>query len=131
MRNFISRKHKKEDSSPEEIPPDKLAQEAFRLFRTAQSLLNTREPDLARIETPEKEDDIEFLAQIAKEFPSTPTTPTISEQRHQRATSFSLSPKLILPGNDVKVSTAFNRKLSLQLSEVRRNSKVYRYVQTH
>ncbi|PSN46268.1 hypothetical protein C0J52_16643 [Blattella germanica] len=33
---------------PEEVPPEKLSQEAFRLLRTAQSLLNTREPDLAQ-----------------------------------------------------------------------------------
>lgn len=119
------RKHKKESPSPEEIPPDKLAQEAFRLLRTAQSLLNTREPDLARTETTEKDDD-EFLVQISKEFPSTPVTPTITEQRPQRTTSFSASPKLILPGNEVKISTAFNRKLSLQLSDMKRNSKVFR-----
>lgn len=33
----------------ESIPPEKLSQEAFRLLRTIQSLLNTREPDLARL----------------------------------------------------------------------------------
>lgn len=58
---------------------------------------------------------MEFLAQLAKEFP----TP---DHKPQRATSFSLSPKLILPENEVKISTAFNRKLSLQLSEVKRHS---------
>lgn len=124
---WVLRKQKKDETSPEEIPPDKLAQEAFRLLRTAQSLLNTREPDLARVQpTVEQEEDIEFLSQIAKEFPSDQSTPTNTEIRPQRATSFTVSPKLILPGNDVKISTAFNRKLSLQLSEVRRNSKVYK-----
>ncbi|XP_052132041.1 uncharacterized protein LOC113218000 isoform X2 [Frankliniella occidentalis] len=34
-------------SDLEEVPPEKLSQEAFRLLRTVQSLLNTREPDLA------------------------------------------------------------------------------------
>lgn len=111
---FKRRLHKEEEPSPEEIPPEKLAKEAFRLLRTAQSLLNTREPDLAQVNS-QPENDIEFLAQLAKEFP----TP---DHKPQRATSFSLSPKLILPESEVKISTAFNRKLSLQLSEVRRNS---------
>ncbi|KAJ8919895.1 hypothetical protein NQ315_006424 [Exocentrus adspersus] len=108
------RPHRDEEPSPDEIPPDKLAKEAFRLLRTAQSLLNTREPDLAQVNA-QPENDIEFLAQLAKEFP----TP---EPKPPRTTAFSLSPKLILPENEVKISTAFNRKLSLQLSEVRRKS---------
>lgn len=128
---MLCRKHKKESNSSEEIPPEKLAQEAFRLLRTAQSLLNTREPDLAQIETPEKQDDSEFLAQIAKEFPSTPATPVNSEQRPQRPLSFTQSPKMIPPGSEMKISTAFNRKLSLQLSDVKRNSMVYRFVTTN
>nr|XP_018914392.1 PREDICTED: uncharacterized protein LOC109042212 isoform X1 [Bemisia tabaci] len=37
---------------PEDISPEKIAQEAFRLSRTIQSLLNTREPDLAQRLTP-------------------------------------------------------------------------------
>lgn len=49
--------------------------------------------------------DQEFLSQLAKEFPRTP----------QRATSFSLNPQLISPSDrEVRISTAFNRKLSLQ-----------------
>uniref|UniRef100_A0A1B6IRX9 Uncharacterized protein n=1 Tax=Homalodisca liturata TaxID=320908 RepID=A0A1B6IRX9_9HEMI len=36
----------------EEVPPEKLSQEAFRLLRTVQSLLGTREPDLAHRLTP-------------------------------------------------------------------------------
>jgi hypothetical protein len=35
-------------SEPDDVPPEKLSQEAFRLLRTAQSLLNTREPDLVQ-----------------------------------------------------------------------------------
>lgn len=105
--------------APEEVPPEKLSQEAFRLLRTAQSLLSTQEPDLVQTNS-EPENDTEFIAQLAKEFPQTPT----SENRPQRTTSFSLSPKLIMPDTDLKISTAFNRKLSLQLSEVRRNSKL-------
>ncbi|XP_018567690.1 uncharacterized protein LOC108908223 [Anoplophora glabripennis] len=114
FKDFTRRLHKEEEPSPEEIPPEKLAKEAFRLLRTAQSLLNTREPDLAQVSN-QPENDIEFLAQLAKEFP----TP---DHKPQRTTSFSLSPKLILPETEVKISTAFNRKLSLQLSEVKRNS---------
>ncbi|RZF46390.1 hypothetical protein LSTR_LSTR007923 [Laodelphax striatellus] len=34
------------NSAAEEVPVDKLAQEAFRMLRTVQSLLGTREPDL-------------------------------------------------------------------------------------
>ncbi|KAJ8947371.1 hypothetical protein NQ314_008620, partial [Rhamnusium bicolor] len=113
-KDFSRRQNKEKDPSPEEVPPEKLAKEAFRLLRTAQSLLNTREPDLAQIHN-QPENDIEFLAQIAREFP----TP---EPKPQRATSFSLSPKLIQPETVSKISTAFNRKLSLQLSEVRRSS---------
>lgn len=36
----------------DEVPLEKLSQEAFRLFRTVQSLLGTREPDLAQRLTP-------------------------------------------------------------------------------
>nr|XP_024219818.1 uncharacterized protein LOC106681459 isoform X3 [Halyomorpha halys] len=36
-------------SSPEEVSPERLSQDAFRLLRTVQSLLATREPDLARV----------------------------------------------------------------------------------
>lgn len=108
--------------SPEEIPPEKLAQEAFRLLRTAQSLLNTREPDLAHVKN-EPENNIDFLVSLAKEFP------LANENRPQRTTSFSLCPKLILP-DEVKTSIPLNRKLSLQLNETRRNSlsKTYRIV---
>ncbi|XP_018324726.1 uncharacterized protein LOC108736696 isoform X2 [Agrilus planipennis] len=50
-RDFTWRRRKKEQASPEEIPPEKLSQEAFRLLRTAESLLNTREPDLVHLAT--------------------------------------------------------------------------------
>ncbi|XP_066256294.1 uncharacterized protein [Euwallacea similis] len=109
--------NKKADLHPDEIPPEKLSQEAFRLLRTAQSLLHMQEPNLTSsqdsVKIPEEPSDIEFLAQLAKEFPSD----------GQRPASFSVSPKLILPENDIKISTAFNRKLSLQLGDSRRNSK--------
>lgn len=84
--------------------------------------MSTQEPNLASAEdlsVAEEPSDIEFLAQLAKEFPS-------DGQKPQRTTSFSLSPKLILPENEIRISTAFNRKLSLQLSEVRRNSEKFR-----
>ncbi|XP_074028262.1 uncharacterized protein [Leptinotarsa decemlineata] len=110
---------KAEEPTPEEIPPDKLAKEAFRLLRTAQSLLNTKEPDLAQNDHPEN--DIEFLAQLAREFPP-------PEHKPQRTTSFSLSPKLIQPETEMKISTAFNRKLSLQLCDSRRNTRIFRNV---
>ncbi|XP_030754087.1 uncharacterized protein LOC115880900 isoform X2 [Sitophilus oryzae] len=109
----------KKDVSPDEIPPEKLAQEAFRLLRTAQSLLSTQEPNLTVSENGDSSDgptDIEFLAQLAKEFPSD------SQKQPQRATSFSLTPKLILPEHDIRIGTAFNRKLSLQLNDVKRTS---------
>ncbi|XP_071870251.1 uncharacterized protein [Bombus fervidus] len=38
---------------PNDIPPQKLSQEAFRLMRTVQSLLSMREPDLARVSSTE------------------------------------------------------------------------------
>lgn len=41
------RRPRPSQSDLEEVPPEKLSQEAFRLLRTVQSLLNTREPDLA------------------------------------------------------------------------------------
>ncbi|XP_057664906.1 uncharacterized protein LOC130899138 [Diorhabda carinulata] len=103
-RNSIHRskfEQRKEPEDVDEIPPEKLAQEAFRLLRTAESLLNTQEPDLV----PDK--DAEFMEQLAREFPP---------QEIKRATSFSLSPKLIVP----EISTTFDRKLSLQLDDVRR-----------
>lgn len=87
--------------------------------------MNTREPDLAHLpeikELRGTETDVDFLAQIAKEFP--PKEFPLSDQRPQRTTSFSLTPKL---STETDVKMAFNRKLSLQLSEVRRCSKVYR-----
>ncbi|CAG9840287.1 unnamed protein product [Diabrotica balteata] len=102
LKDLQWKQSKPEEPSPDEIPPDKLAQEAFRLLRTAQSLLNTREPDLVQISTCEPSNDIEFLEQLAKEFPP-------PEIKAQRATSFSLSPKLIMPEVETKISTAFNR----------------------
>lgn len=86
------------------------------LLRTAQSLLSTQEPKLTPPATAcSQPEDIEFLAQLAREFPQVPPEP-----KHQRTTSFSLSPKLITPDADTKISTAFNRKLSLQLNETRK-----------
>lgn len=111
---FCRRRPKKSEVSSEEIPPEKLSQEAFRLLRTAQSLLNTQEPKLAT-DTP---DDLEFLTQLAREFPQTP------DPKPQRTPSFSLSPKLLTPEKDTRIATAFNRKLSLQLNETR---KTYKY----
>lgn len=62
-------------------------------------------------------DDLEFLVQLAKEFPPL-------ENRPQRTTSFSLSPKLLTPERDLRTSAMLNRKLSLPLNcmESRRNS---------
>ncbi|KAF7286395.1 hypothetical protein GWI33_005316 [Rhynchophorus ferrugineus] len=106
----------KKDQYPDEIPPEKLSQEAFRLLRTAQSLINAQEPNLIVVENDETEpSDIEFLAQLAKEFPSDSVKP-------HRPTSISLTPKLILPEQDIKISTAFNRKLSLQLNDTKNAS---------
>lgn len=122
------RRPKKQETAPDEISPDKLSQEAFRLLRTAQSLLNTREPDLAHIlldiSNPK---DKEFLSQLAKEFPSRPQPPHTPKncKNPQRATSFSINPQLLNPSDrEIRISTAFNRKLSLQRtpsSEARRN----------
>lgn len=69
-------------------------------------MLNTREPNLANV-NPESTDELEFMAQLAKEFP-------LIEPRPQRTTSFSLSPKLLTP--ELRTSVVFNRKLSLPLN---------------
>ncbi|XP_078035602.1 uncharacterized protein LOC144469330 [Augochlora pura] len=45
----IYKRPKQMELDPNDIPPEKLSQEAFRLMRTVQSLLAMREPDLARI----------------------------------------------------------------------------------
>ncbi|XP_066600322.1 uncharacterized protein [Prorops nasuta] len=42
-------KPKSAEVDPDEVAPEKLSQEAFRLMRTVQSLLSMREPDLARV----------------------------------------------------------------------------------
>lgn len=105
--NCFRRKPKKQQPHVDEVSPEKLSQEAFRLLRTAQSLLSTREPNLANV-NPESTDELEFMAQLAKEFPSI-------EPRPQRTTSFSLSPKLLVPEHRI-ASAVFNRKLSLPLS---------------
>lgn len=47
------RRPKQSENDPDEVPADRLSQEAFRLLRTVQSLLATREPDLARVSEPE------------------------------------------------------------------------------
>ncbi|KAJ3662702.1 hypothetical protein Zmor_007037 [Zophobas morio] len=121
FRDFTWRRPKKQELPPDEIPPEKLSQEAFRLLRTAQSLLNTQEPKLASVD--DAPDDLEFLAQLAKEFPQIP------EVKPQRATSFSLSPKLLTPEKETRISTAFNRKLSLQLNETRKTTYKYSHIQ--
>ncbi|KAH1010217.1 hypothetical protein HUJ05_004546 [Dendroctonus ponderosae] len=107
--------NKKQEHHPDEIPPEKLSQEAFRLMRTAQSLLRTQEPNFAGSDQAEDPSDIEFLAQLAKEFPR-------SDEKPERSNSFSLTPKLVQPEHDLKISTAINRKLSLQLNGRRKNS---------
>ncbi|XP_053973952.1 uncharacterized protein LOC128873931 [Hylaeus volcanicus] len=45
----VYRRPKQVEIDPNDVPPEKLSQEAFRLMRTVQSLLAMREPDLARI----------------------------------------------------------------------------------
>ncbi|PNF27329.1 hypothetical protein B7P43_G02762 [Cryptotermes secundus] len=57
FRDFTWRRPRPARSEPDEVPPEKLSQEAFRLLRTAQSLLNTREPDLVQRLYPEIERD--------------------------------------------------------------------------
>ncbi|XP_029168137.1 uncharacterized protein LOC114938366 [Nylanderia fulva] len=47
--NVAYREPKQTEVNPDEIPPEKLSQEAFRLLRTVESLLAMREPDLARV----------------------------------------------------------------------------------
>ncbi|XP_067014594.2 uncharacterized protein [Anabrus simplex] len=47
FRDFTWRRPRKSHSDNDGVPPEKLSQEAFRLLRIVQSLLNTREPDLA------------------------------------------------------------------------------------
>lgn len=94
---------------PEEIPPEKLSQEAFRLLRTAQSILNTKEPDLAHInKINELEDDLNFINQLAKEFP---------QENKPRVTSISLSPKLLIPEKETTILPRITRKSSLYSNE--------------
>ncbi|CAD1475647.1 unnamed protein product, partial [Heterotrigona itama] len=45
--------YRRPELDPDEIPPEKLSQEAFRLMRTVQSLLSMREPDLTRVSSTE------------------------------------------------------------------------------
>lgn len=73
--NVVYREPKQTELNPDEIPPEKLSQEAFRLLRTVESLLSMREPDLARM-TPVEENG------------SSPS-PTVDHHRHHD-TSFSL-----------------------------------------
>lgn len=73
--NVVYREPKQTELNPDDIPPEKLSQEAFRLLRTVESLLSMREPDLARM-TPVEENG------------SCPS-PTVDHHRHHD-TSFSL-----------------------------------------
>ncbi|XP_015598422.1 uncharacterized protein LOC107269265 isoform X2 [Cephus cinctus] len=50
------RRPKQLELNPDDVPPEKLSQEAFRLMRTVQSLLAVKEPDLARV--PHSEDNV-------------------------------------------------------------------------
>lgn len=77
------------------------------MLRTAQSLLNTKAPDLAHLTTDNSE-DLLFLEQLAKEFPRAHDNGT------QRRDSSCSSLQLITADRDLRISTAFNRKLSLQ-----------------
>lgn len=52
----VYRRPKQPELDPNEVPPEKLSQEAFRLMRTVQSLLSMREPELARISSMENGD---------------------------------------------------------------------------
>lgn len=102
---YYRKQTKKTELLPEEIPPEKLSQEAFRLLRTAQSILNTREPDLAHMnKINEPEDDLNFISQLAKEFP---------QENKSKATSISLSPKLLVPEKEIPILPRVSRKLSL------------------
>ncbi|XP_012543654.1 uncharacterized protein LOC105841083 [Monomorium pharaonis] len=73
--NVVYREPKQTELNPDEIPPEKLSQEAFRLLRTVESLLSMREPDLARM-TPVEE--------------GASPSPTVDHHRHND-TSFSIS----------------------------------------
>ncbi|XP_017786362.1 PREDICTED: uncharacterized protein LOC108569351, partial [Nicrophorus vespilloides] len=86
----VSRRAKR-NSLPHEISPHSLSQEAYRLLRTAESLLNTQEPDLTNLKSNQSK-DLEFLAQLAKEFPAEPSV------RKQ----ISLNPKLLTPEKESK-----------------------------
>ncbi|KAK5643054.1 hypothetical protein RI129_009221 [Pyrocoelia pectoralis] len=108
FRDFTWRRQKKPQQPPDEIPPEKLSQEAFRLLRTAQSLLNTTAPDLAQLNNDTSE-DIKFLEQLAKEFPRVQENGT-----HRPASRCSSSLQICAPDKEIRISTAFNRKLSLR-----------------
>ncbi|XP_032670272.1 uncharacterized protein LOC116843713 isoform X2 [Odontomachus brunneus] len=47
--DIVYQEPKQSELNPDEIPPEKLSQEAYRLLRLVDSLLATREPDLARV----------------------------------------------------------------------------------
>lgn len=103
------RRQKKQEYSLDEIPPEKLSQEAFRLLRTAKSLINTEEPDITNQvnETQSNgEEDVEFMAQLAKEFPR------IKENSNRASLSYSICPKLIKP-EECKISMAIKRNIPL------------------
>lgn len=113
------RRPKKQQPLPDEVPPEKLSQEAYRLLRTVQSLLEMQEPNLIQQSEKNIDEDRKFLEQLAKEFPP------VRDPHTQRAGSFSMSPKASRTEKEGKMlNTAFSRKLSLQLTpgELRRNS---------
>ncbi|XP_018368703.1 PREDICTED: uncharacterized protein LOC108764815 [Trachymyrmex cornetzi] len=88
--NVVYREPKQTELNPDEIPPEKLSQEAFRLLRTVESLLSMREPDLARM-TPVEENG------------SSPS-PTMDHHRHD--TSFSLSSSNFANSTTLQEATA-------------------------
>ncbi|XP_018309196.1 uncharacterized protein [Mycetomoellerius zeteki] len=89
--NVVYREPKQTELNPDEIPPEKLSQEAFRLLRTVESLLSMREPDLVRM-TPVEENG------------SSPS-PTVDHHRHHD-TSFSLSSSNFANSTTLQEATA-------------------------
>lgn len=114
---YFRRRQKRNSTGLEEIPIEKLSQEAFRLLRTAESLLNTHAPDLAHVNNDTSE-ELKFLEQLAKEFPRS------QENGTHKPDSNCTRLQLLTPDEDIRISTALNRKLSLQRSntEFKRNS---------
>lgn len=114
--NVNRKRSKKIPPLLEEMLPEKLSQEAFMLLRTAESLLNTKAPDLTYTNA---DKDLKFLTQLAKEFPC------VEDQLSQEDDYSNISILSLEPSNVETQPSRIKQSMSLNKSQMKmRNNKI-------